>query len=305
MIEDVKQLNGIQMLNYSGTCYEIPSQMRFAYQNYWEPSEWWYLSNTTEKIFDPTDPLNLRCVTNVIDFEYNNNHKQVIKTTNHDSKGNEIITYTKYPLDETTLADPIMWNESLSNYKHIHNAPVKVETFNGSNRIAGTINNYTYDEVNKVVNLSSVSQAQIGGDYEQRINFTKYDAVGNVIEMKKINDTPIAIIWGYNKTLPIAKITNATYAQVEVAISSSDLLALNGNSLTAAQIKQKLAVLYTALPAAHVSLYIHDPLAGILSTSDENNAETKYVYDDLKRLLRILDRDLQPVVEYKYQYKQN
>lgn len=49
---------------------------------------------------------------------------------------------------------------------------------------------------------------------ENRIEFDKYDAYGNVRELHKTNDVHIAYIWGYNNTYPVAEVTNASYDDV-------------------------------------------------------------------------------------------
>jgi len=50
--------------------------------------------------------------------------------------------------------------------------------------------------------------------YDSVVSFQKYDDLGNVIEMSKTGDIHTSYVWGYNKSLPIAEVKNATALQI-------------------------------------------------------------------------------------------
>jgi hypothetical protein len=305
---DPSALRGVLMINHSGACYtdDTPRENWFyAYTTYSEPSEWWRLTQSTEKTYDMSDPANIRNIGTVKDYTHDTDLKLVTRTTTRDSKENEIIIDTKYPKHEPTLVDSRMWDDSQADYRHMHSYVIKTETFVNGNRIDGTVNKYGFDSNNNLILQTKIDHAVGTNNYESRINFDRYDAKGNVLQMSKSSDLPTSFIWGYNRSLPIAKVTNATYSQIEAALTAQDLIDLGNNSLTSSQIKSKLSTLFTALPKAQISIYTYEPLAGNTSVVDENGIEKKFEYDDLKRLIGFIDQDLQPIIKYKYQFKQD
>ncbi|SFF57514.1 hypothetical protein [Thermoflexibacter ruber] len=52
------------------------------------------------------------------------------------------------------------------------------------------------------------------GSYTTKAEFVAYDAQGNLLQHRKANDVNTVYIWGYNGTLPIAQVVNATTAHV-------------------------------------------------------------------------------------------
>jgi hypothetical protein len=56
---------------------------------------------------------------------------------------------------------------------------------------------------------------------------------------------------------------------------------------------------------AMMTTYNYDPLVGVITAIDHNNNATHYTYDQLQRLAVVKDLNLQPVTQFKYQYKVN
>ena len=137
------------------------------------------------------------------------------------------------------------------------------------------------------------------------MDFRLYDDKGNLLEYAEPDDVVTSLLWGYNETLPIARVTNATYAQLQGAISSPDLTALKGNSLTEGQIRTTLAALRTSLPEAQVTIYTYQPHLGISSITDPSGITTYYEYDELGRLEVMKDFELNKLQEIDYQYTTN
>jgi YD repeat-containing protein len=116
---------------------------------------------------------------------------------------------------------------------------------------------------------------------------------------------PTAYLWSYGAALPIIEFKNATYAQVQTAISSAGL---NGNTIrdgtfTAEQIKGFASSIKPYLPNARVTIYTHQPLVGITSVTDHNGKTTGYEYDALGRLVLIRDNNNKILSKYEYQIK--
>ncbi len=128
----------------------------------------------------------------------------------------------------------------------------------------------------------------------------QYDDVnGNIIQSQCINDYPISYLWGYNNTLPVAKIDNATYAQIQ------PLLPTNFQSLTGTALKDALENLRTnsLLSGAIMHHYTYDPLIGMKTETDPNGLTTFYDYDLFGRLSKIKNNDNKVLKVIKYNYK--
>ncbi len=100
---------------------------------------------------------------------------------------------------------------------------------------------------------------------ENKISYDRYDSKGNLEQYTLQEGTPVSIIWGYNKTLPIAKVEGLKFTDISqsaitsiVDTSNTDASSGLGNDESAL-----LAALdnfrKTAAPSAHVTtiLTIH------------------------------------------------
>ncbi len=148
------------------------------------------------------------------------------------------------------------------------------------------------------MNLSSDPELQ------DDIIFDKYDDNGNLLELHKPNDVHIVYIYGYNKTLPIAKIENASYAQVSPHVDYlQNLSNLDVNKSSENTFRTVLNDhLHAALPDAMITTYTYDPLVGMTSETDPNGKTTYYKYDSFGRLVRVKDSEGNVLKEYKYNY---
>jgi len=276
------------------------------YRFYQERSEWWKPTQTIEKNYDRLDANNLKTFTVTTNNQYNNSdHKQLTTTTQTDSEGRTVRTDLKYPLDEQTLAPPEMWDENNANYKHMHSPVIRQETFVNGALTSGVLTYYGYNGTSDRVLRDSINQSFTGGTYEKVVEFKTYDEKGNLVEFSRPGDVVTSFLWGYDQTLPIAQVVNATYAQFTGALNSGDLSLLQGSSLTATQVRDKLAVLRTNLPDAQVTVYTYDPHLGISSVTDPNGITTHYDYDDLGRLEVVQDHQLNKLQQIDYQYHTN
>ena len=144
---------------------------------------------------------------------------------------------------------------------------------------------------------------------ENRIEFKDYDSDGNILVVSKTDGNDIIYIYGYNNTLPIAKIENATLNQVE-SLAHGVRNASNGddssctinencseNALRTAQTN-----LRNGLQKAMVTTYTYDPLIGVTSMTDPRGNTVYYEYDDFNRLLQVKDFEGNILSKNKYNY---
>lgn len=76
----------------------------------------------------------------------------------------------------------------------------------------------------------------------------RYDEKGNVIQTKKDNDYPVTYLWGYNNTLPAAKVTNCDISQVE----ETQNVTLNLPTTQVTGLQSELYPLATGIPITFV-----------------------------------------------------
>lgn len=265
-------------------------------------------------------------------FYENPAHFQVTKTETNDSEGNYLISKTRYPNDfinSTTLYDNTLIKGGIlnsytaidrlkSNDLHQNAIPIQVETFKrvGTTESLLSLQRTNFVDLGSDLVLPSIVQT-LKGDHDPitnplqaRVNYSEYDDFGNPQEISKEGGSSTVYLWSYNNTLPVAKIDNATFSEVESIMNSYssgfitslgieiDKEIIAGNLV---QLRNDLAT--GVLSNALVSTYIYDPLIGTVMVTAPNGLNTHYQYDSLNRLKAVLNND-EDVVQYiNYNYK--
>ena len=134
------------------------------------------------------------------------------------------------------------------------------------------------------------------GDQEAQHTDYQYDDHNNIVEALGPDGVPTAYIWGYNQTLPVAKVVGATRSQVNGRLGAD--FQAGAGSLSDAQAQ----TLRNGLPSAQVTVYTYDPLVGITSETDPNGRTMTYHYDELNRLEWIESEEGHVVQKFDYQY---
>jgi len=141
------------------------------------------------------------------------------------------------------------------------------------------------------------------GALETRLRYLRYDERGKAQTVSREGDMPITYVWGFNHSLPVAEVKNASYAQVEAALGGTakvEELAMSA-TLSQAQLDQ-LNGLRAQLPNAVVTTYTYNPLEGVKSMTDPNGRVTSYEYDDFGRLKSVKDNAGNVVQGLEYHY---
>lgn len=282
-------------------------------------SEWWHPAVESETVYDLQGQ---NPVTTVTYYTYGNPaHKNLTETRQQNSKGEWLVTTHTYPPDLTVGLDemPYAVIDSMVNVDHVINPILKTETTLDSVLVNGTITNYTrqarIDTANVTHHMylpSVVKQLKKGtSQYEKNVEYVAYDSAGRLLEVLPRAGVPICYIWGYNKAYPVAKIENATYAQVASYVANiqntsnqDDDHCLGDASCHEQDLRTALNALRSALPDAMITTYTYDPGRGITSITDVNGEILYYEYDDLGRLQWLVDDDHYRVrrIDYNYQY---
>lgn len=146
------------------------------------------------------------------------------------------------------------------------------------------------------LNILNLSEGELGVTYEQ------YDSKGNLLQYRVKENIPVAIIWGYNKSLPIAKIENATYNQISSYIDNLQTLSDAGSEASLIIALNNLRT-DPALANTMITTYTYKPLIGVSTITDPRGMTTYYEYDSFNRLSMIKDRDKNVLQSYCYNYK--
>jgi len=146
-----------------------------------------------------------------------------------------------------------------------------------------------------------------------------YDEKGNVVQFRTFPDAadaagfPVTMIWGYYKTMPIAKIEGAKLSDIPAYLIDAIVNASNADAdalpaTEAAKENDLINALNTfrndaALKNFIITAYTHDPLVGTTTMISQGGMTEKYRYDSFNRLEKVIDTNGVTVKEYKYNYK--
>jgi hypothetical protein len=258
----------------------------------------WFYQKSSENIdyfYDSNNVLQGSNTSKTNYFYDNSDHLQLTRTETVNSK-NEVLKNINYYLDDLLTA-PNMTN--LKSQNRIAEV-IKTENYNGTNLISSQ--NKIYKDWGNNLFLPEIIQTSIGnGNLENRIKFNLIDNTnGKPLEMQMEKGSPVVYIWGYNKTQPIAKIENMTYAQVATALGTDVTSLQNFNETNLPAIN----ALRTSLPNAMISTYTHIPLVGVSTMTDPKGDVFTYVYDSFNRLQAVKDKNGNILSENQYNYKQ-
>ena len=316
----------------SAQCQQLQTEVEIGYYKLY--SIWKYLKKTTESTFDINGQNPITTTTNY--FYDNPEHLQLTRTEVATSDGKQVQTRTMYPddvtsttylgLDALTVDEKAAIDQLKKGVQHRISEPIQVAT--QVKDLVGTVlsentQRTNYKDWNGLVLPESIKTLkgtfnESTNPSETRIRFLSYYPNGNVKEVSKEDGTPIVYLWGYQQTQPIAKIENATYAQVQSAIAVSPYF----TTVEAIQLKSDLdndrtvgttgseGILRTALASLRSSLlnsqvttYTYDPLIGVTSITDPSGYTVYYVYDTFNRLQYIKNKEGEVIEQYRYNYK--
>jgi len=265
-------------------------------------------SINTMYYYDDNDAL-IGSTANTTNYFYNNpTHAQVTRTETTNSKGQLIESKTYYPDDVNALTgfsttEKIAIERLQKEDLHQIGVPIQTET-TVTNDLGVQLSKTTQrtlfkDWGNDLILPEIIQTAKDSDPLEDRLEYTKYDSKGNILEAKKSNGSYITYLWGYDQQYPIAKIDNATFAEVASALNISETALLNYNETDLLVING----LRASLPKAMVSTYIYKPLVGVTSMTDPRGYTMTYEYDAFNRLEYVRDQNGKIYSKNEYNYK--
>ncbi|MES2573770.1 MAG: RHS repeat domain-containing protein [Bacteroidota bacterium] len=272
----------------------ICSVYGYGYRKYVSGSE--KLANKTIEHFDGAG------ITAVTHYFYDPQYDQLRKEETTNSDGNQIRLEYEYPFDKTSLSLPNVYNKMV-NMNILSPAVSKSQyTINGTNSVFLQSKRTDYSEPYPNIIRPSKEYYKKGSNTEEAIIlYNNYDNKGNPAELQMANGTTIAYIWGYNQTQPVAKIENATQAQITAL--SLNMTLINNSATTDTAMQTELQKIRAGLPNAMVSTYTYKPLIGISTMTDPKGNTITYNYDSFGRLQNVKDKDGNILSENEYHYK--
>ena len=155
-------------------------------------------------------------------YTYNNNPLLASHTSVTNSRGHTQENHVTYVQD---LQSPSAAEQVLINQNRYEIVKTEAILKDGSTTLSyNTTQNVYHDWGNNQILPQTI---KTGKDTDpsnvaliDRIDFKDYDADGNILQVAKTNGMDITYIYGYDNTLPVAKIENATYAQVSSHVAN-------------------------------------------------------------------------------------
>lgn len=249
-------------------------------------------------------------VTTTTDYEYNPNNLQVSKVSTTNSKGEVIENKTYYPGDGEVSNEPFM---SLLEGQNRVTTPVLQENYVNGQLTGKVLNKYRSQSnitPNGVVATAVLDEVQTSKDsnnpLEPRLTYHRYDEYGNIREVSKQDGTRICYIYGYNKTLPIAKVEGLSYEELagRLGLGSGNQAMDTLDNFSEQNLSQinNLRSQFTVENPFLVTTYDYEVGVGIKEVIDPRGRKMTYHYDEFHRLKYVKDQEGNILSENEYKY---
>ena len=253
-------------------------------------NSWAKLTHTVSKNYFYDSNNNQSVVQLDKSFLYNSVNKEISETTSSNSLGETLTTKYFYHTGNSVYSQNRISQRE------------KVETYRNTNLLSTGKINYNNTWTGNVSFLpSSTIGSKAGQTLETLLNYTAYDEYSNPTEIRQQNGSFITYLWGYNKTQVIAKIENASNAQVATVMGVSNVNLITETNMTAINNLRTNA----AMVAAMITTYTYIPLVGMRTLIDPKGDQMTYDYDAFNRLKAVRDKDNKILSESEYHISTN
>jgi YD repeat-containing protein len=235
---------------------------------------------------------------------------QLKSSSTANSLGETVKTEYKYPPDLIGV-EQTPYMQQLKDANRI-GEPVITKTYNGSTKLTEKHIKFFNSSATGSLLLpieqhfrKGTTDINIATTTDRKLQLTKYDTYGNIQEYKQENGVPVSIIWGYNSSVPVAKLENMAYATIPSTLISAIQNATDSTVLSDSSISSALDALRssTTLAAAMITTYSYVPLVGPASITDPKGDKIFYTYDAAGRLIMTKDKENKIISENVYHFK--
>lgn len=265
-------------------------------------SRWMYKDSTITTAFD-INGLN-PITTLETDIYLSDVHKQISANQTALSNGKSKKLIYKYPHDMVSAGKDLdgIYQEMING--NIISPQIETIALINDQQINLKRTNYYRPFTGIYVPRSIETQQATSSPTESRVKFHNYDIAGNLLSVSKEHGAVESYLWGYGGQFPIAKIENASYAEIENAVGVPAIEAMHSNSNPTNQaVLSFVESLKGALPKAYVTTYTYDPKVGVISSVDAKGMTTYYEYDEFQRLANVKDQNLNIVKNFQYHFR--
>jgi hypothetical protein len=260
----------------------------------------------TEKHFFIDDTGNSEIVTQVTDFAYNIINYQLNYTSSTTSEGDVLEQKKYYSVDHNipTLSSPIETGirQDLVD-ANMFTTPILQESYRDGVLTSRVKYHYDEFEPNQFLLVAVSTQKGLNDPMESRLTYHKYDPYGNVLDVSKQDGTHVSYIWGYNKTLPIAKIEGLSYDELATKLNTTPAgLDSFDESPSYMNLINGLRNAFSISDPFMITTYEYDVGVGIKKVTDPRGRNMTYFYDDFNRLEYVKDHEGNILSENEYKY---
>jgi YD repeat-containing protein len=143
------------------------------------------------------------------------------------------------------------------------------------------------------------------------LKYDKYDTNGNILQYTEKTGTPVATVWGYGNTQPIAQIEGISYDQLVSFGLISSIVTASDNDASDPNTESVLISALdafrnnSALKGYRITTFTYDLLKGVTSITPPSGIREVYLYDTYGRLKEVRENDKAGNIlkEFKYNYK--
>lgn len=202
--------------------------------------------------------------------------------------------------NQTTLNQLILQNQV--------NTPLLKESWQNGQKLSTLVTHYKdwgNNAFGQKVLLPELIQTAKGDHnplpLETRLRYVNINPLGaKTREVKQENGSSVVYLWGYNNSLPVAKIENLPYNSIPSNIRNAVELANTEGALVQALTNLREAL---ATSEALVTTFTHIPLVGVKTITDPKGDMVTYHYDEFNRLIKVTDKYDNILSEHEYHYR--
>ncbi|AZA51548.1 hypothetical protein [Chryseobacterium sp. G0201] len=209
----------------------------------------------------------------------------------------------------------VTYAAGLADYQNLQNAymngiPVKTEIKSNGKLVSNS--QVKYENAGNLYPSSVISINPNDNSTKAVIKYDQYDSKGNIRQFTSHYDQTIGsgistvMIWGYNQSLPIAKIEGATV--FDIGNLADDIILKSNADLDASTETALINALdifrtNSALKNTVITTYTYDPLIGATTVTPPNGMREIYKYDKNGKLTSTVDVNGNVIKDYKYNTK--